>query len=512
MLAALVQHLAAGARLATGAPNASGLAWFYQPGTTSTAVVYLDANAEVQATQPVTLSAAGKAEVYVAGPVRMVVQSVVSTGVYATVDDLDVLTGSAPSVGVRNDGFTGTDPDDGTQVAGGDTTLDAVLSSLATSFGGVDGKYKEFTGATARTFQSVIRGIHVSVKDFNAVGNGIADDTSAIQAAINEVARLGGGIVYFDPGTYLISTALTLSSKNGVSFMGAGSTVSIVKQSGAAANALTLASCSGFFIEDIAFSHSTSSSGIGISVADCDRVRLQRVLVSAVFAAGVQFSGTTTITSIDDCEILTVQGSAAARGVRYNGSGLYHWITDSIIGGGDTNASHIEFASTAGTAHVHRCHFPVLGTSKAINVSGTGTRFNVIGCPSLGSTATPFVFTGAQRVVQIGNGIDGYTEDVASGGTMQPDQQHGDDITIRGTTTGVAYVISAPAITPTARGQKLILRFYNNAGGAVTGWTLNAIYHTTGVINTADGNTTAVTFLWNLERSIWQENCRAVTA
>jgi hypothetical protein len=48
----------------------------------------------------------------------------------------------------------------------------------------------------------------VSVKDFGAVGNGIADDTAAIQAAVN-AAELVSGCVYFPAGTYLVGTFTT---------------------------------------------------------------------------------------------------------------------------------------------------------------------------------------------------------------------------------------------------------------------------------------------------------------
>lgn len=46
----------------------------------------------------------------------------------------------------------------------------------------------------------------ISVKDFGAVGNGVTDDTAAIQAAINTSAT-----VFFPRGTYLLTNAITIS-------------------------------------------------------------------------------------------------------------------------------------------------------------------------------------------------------------------------------------------------------------------------------------------------------------
>jgi parallel beta-helix repeat protein len=63
------------------------------------------------------------------------------------------------------------------------------------------------TGAQDRTLTSKLQDF-VSVKDFGAVGDGVADDTAAIQAALNV-----GGKIYVPKGTYLCST-VTVSSDN----------------------------------------------------------------------------------------------------------------------------------------------------------------------------------------------------------------------------------------------------------------------------------------------------------
>lgn len=71
------------------------------------------------------------------------------------------------------------------------------------------------TGAVARTAQAKSRDF-VSVKDFGAVGNGVANDTTAIQAAIT-----ASNSVYFPAGSYLITAAITGGNKS-LSLIGDG--------------------------------------------------------------------------------------------------------------------------------------------------------------------------------------------------------------------------------------------------------------------------------------------------
>lgn len=60
----------------------------------------------------------------------------------------------------------------------------------------------------------------VSVEAFGAVGNGVTDDTAAIQAAINAVSARGGGVVQLAGKRYCINTQLLLPSY--VTLRGAG--------------------------------------------------------------------------------------------------------------------------------------------------------------------------------------------------------------------------------------------------------------------------------------------------
>jgi hypothetical protein len=63
--------------------------------------------------------------------------------------------------------------------------------------------------ALTKAHNRMIEGAAVNVKDFGAVGDGVTDDTAAIQAAIN-----AGEKVFFPSATYLISSPIVQSQRN----------------------------------------------------------------------------------------------------------------------------------------------------------------------------------------------------------------------------------------------------------------------------------------------------------
>lgn len=63
--------------------------------------------------------------------------------------------------------------------------------------------------ALTKAHNRMIEGAAVNVKDFGAVGDGVADDTAAIQAAVNASQD-----VYFPPGTYKTTSTITVSTDN----------------------------------------------------------------------------------------------------------------------------------------------------------------------------------------------------------------------------------------------------------------------------------------------------------
>jgi hypothetical protein len=71
--------------------------------------------------------------------------------------------------------------------------------------------------------------IAINVKSYGTKGDGVVDDTTAIQNAINSVSALGGGTVSIPKGTYKISSTITVPPK--VSFIGSG-TESVIRYTG----------------------------------------------------------------------------------------------------------------------------------------------------------------------------------------------------------------------------------------------------------------------------------------
>jgi hypothetical protein len=92
------------------------------------------------------------------------------------------------------------------------------------------------TNAVPTTVQAKLRET-VSVKDFGAVGDGVTDDTAAIQAAIDYVATIGpstvGGIVYVPEGEYRITSTIISAPTGGqVGIQGAGQFATVIKPDG----------------------------------------------------------------------------------------------------------------------------------------------------------------------------------------------------------------------------------------------------------------------------------------
>lgn len=78
-----------------------------------------------------------------------------------------------------------------------------------------------FTGAVSRSVQNKLRGTFIDVKDAGAVGDGVTDDTTAINVAIAALVAMGGGTLFFPQGTYKVTAEILINSPC-ITFKGTG--------------------------------------------------------------------------------------------------------------------------------------------------------------------------------------------------------------------------------------------------------------------------------------------------
>jgi hypothetical protein len=102
------------------------------------------------------------------------------------------------------------------------------------------------------------------VRDYLAVGNGVADDTAAIQAACLAAHTAGGGTVVFPPGTYKCDAALDLRGYYRVELRGMGNASHIggaatLRYTGTAATFLSLHSSFAVKLRNLRFEYTSAS-------------------------------------------------------------------------------------------------------------------------------------------------------------------------------------------------------------------------------------------------------------
>lgn len=86
-----------------------------------------------------------------------------------------------------------------------------------------------FANSVERTAESRFSDI-VSVKDFGALGDGVTDDSAAIQRGIEAIAAIGAGTLYFPEGQYYVPNNTTaLRIKSSIRIAGAGMQASVIR-------------------------------------------------------------------------------------------------------------------------------------------------------------------------------------------------------------------------------------------------------------------------------------------
>jgi hypothetical protein len=197
----------------------------------------------------------------------------------------------------------------------------------------------------------------------------------------------------------------------------------------------------------------------------------------------------------------------------FTGTNKQSVISNSFLGGAGTG---VYLSGTAQNVCVTNCGFN--GTNGIEFAAGiTGTKFEIVGNPTLGSTTAPIVMSAATLPVyrQWGNGIESFATSGATGGAQTPVLYRGNEVTLSATSGGAGTVtVNAPAVLPGTSASDVNLYwdfvFKNAAAGAVT-WSLNAVFVVASAIPTTDAHTISVRFRWDKATSKLREVSRADT-
>jgi parallel beta-helix repeat protein len=268
---------------------------------------------------------------------------------------------------------------DGDRLSGAQASAKLVAPLLAS----------EFTTSATYTAAWRDKGAQVfNILTYGAVGNGIADDRSAIQAAIDAAFAAGGGVVFAPAATYRITSSVTV--KSGVTIAGAGwTTIFLMDGAWAASNGCFVAGVAGavsqigfrdFQIEGQKAGKAITSTARGIYVERAAGVRITRVKIKDCSHAGIFFNG--------GCSDIVINGAQ-------------------IFGGGDNtngayaNGIRFDIGLDAGGTSPTTDAIVTGCTLVSITDSSIGVHNNVSGVTIAGNT-----IDGGGTTPQIGHAID----------------------------------------------------------------------------------------------------------
>lgn len=228
-------------------------------------------------------------------------------------------------------------------------------------------------GAATRAVQDKMRE-SVSVEDFNAKGDGVTDDTLAIQAAIDAVNAAGGGVLLLPKGIYQTS-GITL--KDGVILKGEGAWASILRTTHATQSIITMKTSA--VISDIKLLSSVTRTtgyyvdcqGNGAIIDNCEFGGYY-IGVNVGVLGGSIIVGT----MIKDCELrdpVTTSGAGAIQFINFSNAEVRNCI---ITGNAGTQAGFGVRYLNGDTAFLSDTNITLHG--KALLVD-TGAGYNLYG-------------------------------------------------------------------------------------------------------------------------------------
>jgi hypothetical protein len=351
-----------------GVPLNGGLLYTYAAGTTTPLATYTSSNGVTANSNPIVLDSAGRVPYQVwltnGSDYKFILQT--STGVTVWTED--------------------------------DVEANSDLAALAASNGSsLIGFIQSGVSAVARTVQSKLREV-VSIKDFGAVGDAVADDTAAIQAAINQAVAIRG-TVFIPPANagsyYKITAPLTVSAP--VSIIGDNTFGSLLFGVGMSAGAYILDfNC--LAANNVELIH---ISGLTIRSADGVPNALRLKNVANVLVKEVRLFGVTTGIAIEGTRCYThsyeqvvgyqISDATVRFAAGFTGGGQF--VFDGCTFTTSTSAGAVVQPSTALIDNLSfiGCNWEQC-VGAGVFIAGTCTGISFVGCRTEGGDTIDFQF------------------------------------------------------------------------------------------------------------------------
>lgn len=184
--------------------------------------------------------------------------------------------------------------------------------------------------------------LYINAKQYGCVGDGVTDDTAALQAALTAAGTVNGSAVFLPQGIYLVSATLLITGNTSLVGVGDTDSGSIIRvKTGTALTTPVLASSS--------WNSNATTSGFPVRIAD------------------IQIDGNS-----------ATSGTAAHGIVAMNYWSSFERISISgVAGDGFQFTAHTK----NGTHITNTCNEPKISRLQIRNVGGTGIRVNDSGSP-----------------------------------------------------------------------------------------------------------------------------------
>lgn len=235
------------------------------------------------------------------------------------------------------------------------------------------------TGTTGWRLVSTGQVIY-NVLDYGATGNGVTDDTTAIQAALTAASAAGGKVVV-PAGTYKVTTTLTLTG-NGVTFEGAGRGNTTLVWAGGATAMLTLGAPTvpiyRWQVRGLALNDPTSAATYGAYLDFAREGVMEDVWLhqgftnTALYLAGTSTDGNWTNrftrVTVDSCAGVGTYCGPQTNAVMFVGC---NWTSCA----GD----HVQFGQAQGVKFIG-CQFEQAGSGYEIHANGGASGDRLLNC------------------------------------------------------------------------------------------------------------------------------------